>query len=306
MPEYFQPDFQCSEFVARALARSGLIPGLASGGYGDADGPGGGTSQWGDYSFNSYPFTYAGDAASGDTRYNLLGVGTAGSPGLYQYLLDSGVGVNIHQSLAAASPGDVVFFYSPALADGNRQHVMLITSLVRYKSSRQGIGGWDALLDGHNRAAYHRLLSTAAGPENPFEIIHLRASHALVGTFATSGQGWATGTDGYGQPLAYVATTSAAPTASAELRLPGDRACALAVYVPNADATAVATFTVTLADGSAATRAVDERVIDGWVLLYRWGDTALRAPPVKVVIANATGSDGQLLGVGQLTALCAS
>lgn len=306
MPEYFQPDFQCSEFVGRALAQQGLIPGIASGGYGGAGGPGGGTGQWGGYSLNSYPFTYAGDAANGDTRYNLLGVGTAGAPGLYQYLLDSGIGVSIHQNLAAASPGDVVFFYSPSLADGNRQHVMLITSLVRYASSEQGLSGWDALLDGHNRAAYHRLLSSATGPESPFEIIHLRASRAIVGTFATSGAGWATGEDGNGLPLSYVATTSAAsPTASAEVRLPGDSVCVLAVYVPNTNATAVATFTVTLADGSSATRAVDESATDGWVLLYRWNDTALRSPPVKVVVANATGTGGQSLGVGQMTALCA-
>lgn len=305
LPGYFQPDFQCAEFVSRALAQRGLIPGLASGGYGGAGGPGGGTGEWGDYSLNSYPFTYASDTAGGDTRYNLLGVGTAGTPGLYQYLLDSGIAVSIGQNVSAASPGDVVFFYSGSIADGNREHVMLMTSVVRDASSKQGIGGWDALLDGHNRAAYHRLLSTATGPGNPFEILHLRASQAAIHMPATSGAGWATDTDTYGQPLASVATTSAAtPTASASLRLPGAGACALAVYVPSADATATATFTVTLRDGSTATRTVDESAVDGWVLLYRWGDTALRAPPVKVAITNATGADGQALGVGQVAALC--
>lgn len=304
-PGFFQPDFQCSEFVSRALAQRGLIPGLASGGYGGAGGPGGGTAEWGAYSLNSYPFTYAGDMAGGDTRYNLLGVGTAGSPGLYQYLLDSGIAVNIHQNVAAASPGDVVFFYSGSIADGNREHVMLVTAVVRDASSGQGIGGWDALLDGHNRAAYHRLLSTVVGTGNPFEILHLRASKAATSMMTTSGPGWATDTDGYGQSLAYVATTSAtAPTASASLHLPQASACALGVYVPNADATATATFTVTLANGSTATRTVDESAVDGWVLLYRWGDTALRAPPVKIAVTNATGTDGQVLGMGQVAALC--
>ncbi|HLJ80512.1 MAG TPA: hypothetical protein VKT52_03425, partial [Ktedonobacterales bacterium] len=304
-PGYFQPDFQCAEFVSRALAQRGLIPGLASGGYGGADGPGGGTGEWGDYSLNSYPFTYAGDAAGGDTRYNLLGVGTAGTPGLYQYLLDSGIAVSIGQNVAAASPGDVVFFYSGSIADGNREHVMLITSVVRDASSKQGISGWDALLDGHNRAAYHRLLSTATGPGSPFEILHLRATQAATHMPATSGAGWATDTDTYGQPLASVVTTSAAtPTASASLRLPAASSCSLAVYVPNADATATATFTVTLRDGSTAARTVDESAVDGWVLLYRWGDTALRAPPVKITITNATGAEGQSLGVGQVAALC--
>ncbi|MGH2515255.1 MAG: hypothetical protein ACRDHP_06330 [Ktedonobacterales bacterium] len=304
-PGFFQPDFQCAEYVSRALAQGEVIPGLASGGFDGAGGSGSGTGEWGEYSFNSYPFTYAGDAANGDTRYNLLGVGMAGSPGLYQYLEDSGLAANIHQDIAAARPGDVVFFYSGSITDTNREHVMLITSVVHDAASEEGIGGWDALLDGHNRAAYHRLLSVVAGPGNPFEILHLRGSQARMSAMATSGSGWATNTDAYGQPLAEVTTTGAgAPTATASLQLPHASACALAVYVPNGDATALATFTVTLADGTAAVRTVDESAVDGWVLLYRWGDAALRAPPVRIGITNATGTDGQSLGVGQVAALC--
>ena len=192
----FQPDYQCSEFVARALAQDGLMPGLTSGGYGSAQGPGGGTGQFGDPSYNSYPFTDATSANGGDTRYNLLGVGTPGTPGLYDYLLDSGIGVTLHQDLSAAVPGDVVFFYTGSLAAANREHVMLITSLVHYSTPSQGIGGWDALLDGHNRAAYHSLLSTLVAGAYPFEIVHLRAAHGSATSFSSTGAAWSSGSDG--------------------------------------------------------------------------------------------------------------
>ena len=301
----FQPEYQCSEFVARALAQDGFVPGLTSGGSGSAEGPGGGTGQFGNVSYNSYPFTDATNAAGGNARYNLLGVGTPGAAGLYDYLLTSGIGINIHQNLSEAAPGDVVFFYTGALANANREHVMLMTSLVRYPAASQGIGGWDALVDGHNRAAYHSLLSTLVAGDYPFEIIHLRAAHGSASSLSTSGAGWSRGTDGYGQPFAYVATTSAAtPSATAQAHFTAAGACDLVAYVPNSDATAVVTFSVTLANGTTLTRPVDESSVDGWVLLYRGSGTG--TGPVSVAVGNAIGSDGQSLGVGQVYALCAA
>lgn len=304
-PGEFQPDYQCSEFVARALAQAGLVPGLTSGGSGSAQGPGGGAGQFGDPSYNRYPFTDATQASGGDTRYNLLGVGLPGTPGLYDYLLDSGIGENIHQNLAAAAPGDVVFFYTGSLADANREHVMLITSLVRYPSATEGLGGWDALLDGHNRAAYHSLLSTLAAGDYPFEVIHLRATHGTASALGTSGAGWSAGTDGYGQPFAATGTTSAStPSATARANLATGGACELVAYVPNSDATAVATFTVRLAGGATLSRSVDESSVDGWVLLYKWSGSGTGPAPASVAVGNATGSDGQSLGVGRVYALC--
>ena len=295
----FQPDYQCSEFVARALAQDGLVPGLTSGG----------TGQFGAVSYNSYPFsdaTGATGASGGDMRYNLLGVGTPGAPGLYDYLMDSGIGVNEHQNLAAAAPGDVVFFYTGGISDGNREHVMLITSLVRYADRSQGIGGWDALVDGHNRAAYHSLLSTLVAGDYPFEVIHLRATHGTATAMQMSGAGWSSGTDGYGQPFASVGTTSAATaSATAQARFASGGACELVVYVPNTDATATATFAVKLADGTTLTRVVDESAVDGWVLLYRWNGNGTGQVVSSVGVGNAMGSDGQELGVGRAYGLCA-
>lgn len=295
----FQPDYQCSEFVARALAQDGLVPGLTSGG----------TGQFGAVSYNSYPFSEASGAtgaSSGAMRYNLLGVGTPGAHGLYDYLMNSGIGVNERQNLAAAAPGDVVFFYTGSIADGNREHVMLITSLVRYASGSQGIGGWDALVDGHNRAAYHSLLSTLVAGDYPFEVIHLRATHGTATAMATSGAGWSSGTDGYGQPFASVATTSGSTaSATAQARFSSGRACELVVYVPNSDATALAAFALKLADGTTLTRVVDESAVDGWVLLYTWSGNGAGAAVNGVSVGNATGSDGQSLGVGRVYGLCA-
>lgn len=295
----FQPDYQCSEFVARALAQDGLVPGLTSGG----------TGQFGDVSYNSYPFTDAtgtSGASGGDSTYNLLGVGTPGTPGLYDYLLNSGIGVNEHQNLAAAAPGDVVFFYTGSIDGANREHVMLITSLVHYASGSQGVGGWDALVDGHNRAAYHSLLSTLVAQDYPFEVVHLRATRGTATTMATSGAGWNSGTDGYGQPFSSVATTSAATaSATAQAHFGSGRACELVAYVPNANATAVARFTVQLAGGTTLTRQVDESTVDGWLLLYRWSGNGAGPAPQSVSVGNATGSDGQSLGVGRVYGLCA-
>jgi hypothetical protein len=307
----FQPDYQCSEFVARALAQDGLLPGLNSGGLdGTPAGAASSTAEFGTYSYNSYPFTRAADAASGsgDTIYNLLGVGTPGTAGLYDYLLNSGIGVTIHQELARAMPGDVVFFYTPSLDPSNREHVMLITSLVHYQSASLGLGGYDAVLDGHNRAAYHSLLSTLVSAEYPFEIIHLAAQSSVVRTFTTTGSSWATGNDNNGEPLAYTTTTSASvPGAIAHASLDsGGHACELAVYIPDVDATAVAAFQITLAgsNGAQQTVQVDESQVDGWVLLLGWDPPGTGSPPTQVAVGNNTGSDVDLLGLGPLVALC--
>jgi hypothetical protein len=307
----FQPGYQCSEFVARALAQDGLLPGLDSGGVeGTSAGAANSTAEFGTYSYNSYPFTRAADASSGsgDTLYNLLGVGTPGTPGLYDYLLNSGIGVSIHQDLAHAVPGDVVFFYTPSLDPSNREHVMLITSLARYQSAGLGLGGYDALLDGHNRAAYHSLLSTLVSAEYPFEIIHLVAQRSIDRKFTTTGSSWATGSDDNGEPLVYTGTTSSSlPTATAKVSLESSgHACTLAVYIPDVDATALASFQITLSGskGGQPTVQVDESQVDGWVLLLGWNPPGTGSPPTQVVVGNNTGSDVDLLGLGPLVALC--
>ena len=302
----FQPDYQCSEFVSRALAQSGLLPGMSGGGYsGVSSAIANTTNEFGDYSYNSYPFTSAGDAGNGDTDYNMLGVGTAGDAGLYEYLLDSGIGVNIHQDVAQAEPGDVVFFYTSSMQDANREHVMLITSVLRYPSANEGLGGWDVLLDGHNRAAYHSLLSSLTGSDYPFEIVHLAARRGVTRNFATTGSGWTSASDGNLEPLVSVDTTSAtAASDSAVASFPHERACELAAYIPNVDATTVAAYQVTLANGSNETFMIDESTVDGWVLLLTWTEPGTGSPPTQVSVNNATGNDGQTLGLGPIVALC--
>jgi hypothetical protein len=303
----FQPDYQCSEFVARALAQEGLVPGLASGGYrGVSSAASNTTSEFGTYSYNSYPFTSAGDAAGGDTFYNLLGVGIPGAAGLYDYLVNSGIGVSLHQSLAEAQPGDVVFFYTSSIQDANREHVMLITSVLHYPSSTNGFDGWDALLDGHNRAAYHSLLSTLTSSDYPFEIIHLAARRGITTNLSTSGSGWQTASDGNGEPLDFVATTSAdTPSAGAEARLSTAGACELVVYVPDQDATASTSFQITLAGGATQTVMVDESAVDGWVLLTTRQPPPTDSPPVGLMVGNDTGTGTDTLGLGPVVALCA-
>ena len=303
----FQPNYQCSEFVSRALAQSGLLPGLASGGYSGVTPATSTVDQFGSYSYNSYPFTFAGDAGDGDSVYNLLGVGTTGTPGLYDYLLDSGIGVSLHQDVAEAEPGDVVFFYTGSLDAANREHVMLITGMVRYPSASQGFGGWDALLDGHNRAVYHSLLSALTGQDYPFEIVHLAARRGTSYRFATHGSGWGPGSDANQEPLVAVTTTSSAtPTASAQIDLGQSGACELAAYIPNVDATATVSFQVTRANGHSSTSMIDESAVDGWVLLQEWSPPGSGPPPSRVTVTNATGSDTDTLGLGPVVALCAA
>ncbi|MGO8951016.1 MAG: hypothetical protein ACLQUY_25855 [Ktedonobacterales bacterium] len=302
----FQPDYQCSEFVTRALAQNGLVPGLASGGYGGiSTAVSNTTTEFGGYSYNSYPFTAADQAGNGDMIYNLLGVGNPGTPGLYDYLVSSGIGVNLHQDLSKAQPGDVVFFYTSSIADANREHVMLITSVLHYSSSREGLGGWDALLDGHNRAAYHSLLSTLTSSDYPFEIVHLAARRGTAASFATTGAGWEASSDANQEPLVSVSTTSAtAPSASATAHFAPAGACILAAYIPDVDAIAVASFQITLANGGTKTVSVDESAVDGWVLLQAWQPPGTGSPPTQVTVGNDTGSDGLSLGLGPVVALC--
>src|SRR5262249_50728087 len=159
-----------------------------------------------------------------------------------------------------------------SLDPSNREHVMLITSMIHYHSSSLGLGGYDALMDGHNRAAYHSLLSTLVNADYPFEIIHLDARRSSERAFSTTGSGWSTGSDGNGEPLAYTATTSSSsPTASAQVSLSsgGRHACMISVYIPDVDATALVSFQITLAGsrGEQKTVQVDESQVDGWVLV---------------------------------------
>lgn len=143
----WQPNFQCADFVARALTQDGLVPGLNNGGI---SGRSPASPTIGGY--DSY------QAANGEV-YHLWNVGVPGIPGLSNYLLDNQLATNIHVTLAQARPGDVVFFLD---RNGRYYHTMLIASL----------GDGYLVMDGHNAAQYHVVLKAT---DFKLDIYHLLA-----------------------------------------------------------------------------------------------------------------------------------
>src|SRR5258708_4159342 len=119
-----QPNFQCAEFVARSLAAEGKVPGLTS---------------------NSSQSAYGSYHARNGQTYDLLWVGVdasgyndEGIPGLYQYLIQNGVGTNIGNTPSRAAPGDVTFHF-----EGQGHTGLLVQT------------GSNPLADFHNSARYH-------------------------------------------------------------------------------------------------------------------------------------------------------
>ncbi len=119
-----QPNYQCAEFVARALAAEGKVPGLSSSSS---------QSAYGNYharNGKTYDLLWVGVDASG---YNDEGI-----PGLYQYLTQNGVGTNIGNHPSQAAPGDVTFHFE------GKGHTGLLVQT-----------GSNPLADFHNNARYH-------------------------------------------------------------------------------------------------------------------------------------------------------
>ena len=118
-----QDNFECAEFVSRSLAAAGLVPRLAPSSPKDA--------------YGRYP------AKNGRT-YDLLWVGWTSTNGynttngLYQYLIQNGIGVDIGNTPSKATPGDVVIYHE------DRGHTGLLVQT-----------GNDPLVDTHNNARYH-------------------------------------------------------------------------------------------------------------------------------------------------------
>lgn len=286
---YFQPNFQCADFVSRALVQNYQIAGVGSGG---VNGKTPATPPIGTYSFQTYRFTYA--PYSSNTTYNLILVSS-----FKQYLLNSGLGVSIGTNISQAQAGDVVIYYN---SSGTAIHTMITTSAGFYSNGR-----WDVLLDGHNASAYHNLLSWWLGGSGiaSFSIIHMRGSlTGSNGLASLSGGSWTSFTDSYGQS-SYWAYTVAGSTPTASAQFPDSaeyQLCALAVYIPSGYATAGVYFQVQMANGSWVSRYVNESNIDGWALLYKWGE--LSSTPTLIKVNNNNNSPYQQLGVGQVAFLC--
>jgi hypothetical protein len=117
-----QPNYQCAEFVARSLAAAGLIPGL---------GP---NDPQNDY------FTY--HAPNGEVYDLLLISDLPQYHNLYDYLHDSGIGVDLGDHPELAQPGDVVVTY--AGPGGTKSHTGLVVTAQTATS--------EPLVDGHNHA----------------------------------------------------------------------------------------------------------------------------------------------------------
>ncbi|WP_042416571.1 amidase domain-containing protein [Streptacidiphilus anmyonensis] len=117
-----QPNYQCAEFVARSLAAAGLIPGLSP-----------------DAPQNDY-FTY--HAPNGEVYDLLLISDLPQYHNLYDYLHDSGIGVDLGDHPELAKPGDVVVTY--AGPDGTKSHTGLVATAATATS--------EPLVDGHNHA----------------------------------------------------------------------------------------------------------------------------------------------------------
>lgn len=160
-----QPDFQCAEFVARALAAAGFIPKLRS----------------------TSPQSAFGHYQPGNGKtYDLLSItpGLAG-PHIYslaQFLLDYGYVKNIHQSTGNAEPGDLVVFNKVIRDKKGKiikiipEHVGLIVAVRKGKHTK-----YNTLLDLHNSARYHVTIKSELGGEFPdigkgWEILHIQSN----------------------------------------------------------------------------------------------------------------------------------
>jgi hypothetical protein len=120
-----QPQYQCAEFVARSMAAAGLIPGLTP------DAP------------QSDYFNYT---APNGKVYDLLLISVLPQyNNIYDYLMDSGVGIDVGDDPADAQPGDFVVTY---LGPNNTSsHMGLIATAPTATD--------EAAVDAHNHARYH-------------------------------------------------------------------------------------------------------------------------------------------------------
>jgi hypothetical protein len=119
-----QPDYQCAEFVARALAAAGLVPGLAP------DAP------QDDY------FHY--HAPNGQVYDLLLITPLPQYKTIYDFLMDSGLATDVGDDEADAQPGDMIVTYLGY--NGEASHMGLIATAPTATA--------EATVDAHNNARY--------------------------------------------------------------------------------------------------------------------------------------------------------
>ncbi len=309
----WQPYFGCTPFIARALTKSGLMPGLQEGG---VHGGGSPSPDWAALAYGNYPIRFGNNTSA--TQYNLNWTGTRGSTGtggqlypedgLYEYLVDSGIGQPIGENVWEAKPGDIVFLdRSHQPGPGYRHHLMIITSIFYDGWTGHGAyptRGYEALLDGHNAAAYHDRMASWVEPYfgfPSFEIVHIRGLRhdIFVTPYLNYTGSWRSGMDSVNVPMIYTGTTTkwGATTRWAKYTISAPTTCGIDIYVPATHATAHPMYIVIkTSDGRWWPRTVYETSTPAFVFLYT--KDHLSRPPVEVAAANMDGSNSHQLGLG--------
>lgn len=144
-----QPNYQCSEFVARSLATEGYIPGLSS------------TS-----SQNAYWHYYPGNGK----EYDLLAITPGIAPGegtLANFLTTFGYFKNVGKNVGSASPGDAVVF-----ENYNGSHVLVPQHVVLITSSNYTVSS--IRIDAHNSARYDMPLSKEIAGFNSWYVLQVQ------------------------------------------------------------------------------------------------------------------------------------
>lgn len=141
-----QPYYQCAEFVARALAYEGFIPGLSS------------TS-----SQSAYEYYRPGNGKTYDLLAITPGIAGPGVGTISDFLLTYGYFVNIGTNLGNTQPGDMVVYKDRS---GTPQHIGLVI--------RHGTSTSNTMLDFHNSAWYNVSLRSELGGEfTSWYVLHI-------------------------------------------------------------------------------------------------------------------------------------
>ncbi|MFB9238783.1 hypothetical protein ACFFWC_25185 [Plantactinospora siamensis] len=247
----WQPNFQCAEYVARALAFEGLIPGLSA---------------------NSPQSAFATYTASNGRVYHLWNVGSSGVPGLYNFLRDTGLGTWIGNTPTAARPGDVIFYYNTTDPNQRNDSTRVHTTLVVRAGTES-----EAQYDGHNAAE----LNGTYGSAGMRDIIHInrKAASYLTATVSVlennttncpGTQQYFGATDLYGLPTNY--TYSNGSHACVRVTFPPvtkSSTCDFWFYVPAGYGTAKVVFGYWVRNPSTGVTtkyyaSVDEQPLEGW------------------------------------------
>ncbi len=142
---YFQPSFQCAEFVARALASEGYIPGLSS---------------------TSSQSAYGSYKPGNGKKYDLLTItSNLAGPGIgsvADFLTTYGYFKNVGHTVGDAEPGDLVVFTSGRTAE----HVALIISSNYSRATIR--------IDAHNTARYDMPLNNEIAGFSGWYILHIQ------------------------------------------------------------------------------------------------------------------------------------